>query len=243
MREDRDGYGRILKNRKEPPKRRNVLGEVQSRSDQQTSQEGTPRRRRNILAAMEVTSLVASEYHCASEMPGAHMLADVRHERFTQGIARGMNLADASTHAGFKSPQPDLLLNDHILNRIAYWRRLGAEAAGVTAERIERELASIAFSDLRKAVIWSGRTISLKGSDELDDATASAISEIKETKDGLAFKMHDKLGALGKLMSHIGMGVSRHEISGPNGKPIEHITSDMDAQKAAEAYMALIKGD
>lgn len=220
--------------------RRDVLGGMLSAHDAVTEKRET--RRRSVLGeAMEVVALVASEYPSASEMPGARMLADVRHERFTQAIARGMTITDASRFAGYQTPQPLLLENEHVLNRIAYYRRLGVEAAGVTQERISRELAAIGFANVRDAVAWAGQTIVLQPSDKLDDATAAAIAEVKRTKEGLSIKMHDKIGALKHLGSSFGMFVDRREVSGPGGRPIELITPDVDPQKAAEAYMDLVK--
>lgn len=221
--------------------RRDVLGKILDAHDTMTV-DRAPGRRRNVLGdAMEVVALVAAEYPSASEMPGARMLADVRQERFTQGIARGMTVVEASRFGGYPGSQSILLENDHILNRIAYHRRLGVEAADVTQERIARELSAIAFANMRDAVEWAGSAIQLKPSETLDDATASAVSEVKQTKEGLSIKMHDKQAALKQLGSHLGMFVERREISGPGGKPITAITSDMDPQKAMEAYMDLVK--
>jgi phage terminase small subunit len=47
-------------------------------------------------------------------------------------------------------------------------------------ERVLAQWARIAFFDLRKAVSWSGNAVSLEDSDELDDDTALAISEVRQ---------------------------------------------------------------
>ena len=80
-------------------------------------------------------------------------------------------------------------------------------------------MAKIGFADIRKAVKW-GETVAVLdengavrayhgvafiGSDQIDDDTAGAISEIKQTKEGISIKMHDKRAALVDLGRHLGM--------------------------------------
>ncbi|MBN7822180.1 terminase small subunit [Bowmanella yangjiangensis] len=91
----------------------------------------------------------------------------------------------------------------------------------ITQDMVLRELAKIGFSDIRKAVKW-GETelrvsegeegdlmpyhgLSLVGSDQIDDDTAAAISEVSEGREGLKVKFHDKKGALVEIARHLGM--------------------------------------
>jgi phage terminase small subunit len=93
---------------------------------------------------------------------------------------------------------------------------------GVTAEMVIRELKRIATADIRKVVEWSGKEVReeqkngkivvraandvlLKASDEIDDDTAAAISEITLTKDGLRVKLWPKDAALTTLARHLGL--------------------------------------
>jgi hypothetical protein len=104
-----------------------------------------------------------------------------------------------------------------------------AERGEVSLERILRELAAIAFSDIRKAVTWGPSVqvreeededgervkvitsaISLVPADKLYENTAAAISEVSQSSTGsLSIKMHDKLAALLALGKHLGMFVQR----------------------------------
>lgn len=91
----------------------------------------------------------------------------------------------------------------------------------ITQDMVLRELAKIGFSDIRKAVKW-GETelrvsegeegdlmpyhgLALVGSDQIDDDTAAAISEVSEGREGLKVKFHDKKGALVEIARHLGM--------------------------------------
>ena len=114
----------------------------------------------------------------------------------------------------------------------------------VTKERILAEYAKIGFADIRKTVRWHGELITeednpdggdvlvikniydncveLISSDEIDDETAAAISEVSQTpQGGLKIKFHDKKGALDSMSKTLGMFVEKHEHTGKDGQPIE----------------------
>lgn len=107
---------------------------------------------------------------------------------------------------------------------------------GVTPESVVKELAKLGFSDIRKVLSWRsnieqigenddgepilkvGNEVTLRNSDEIDDETAAAISEISQTKDGaLKVKLVDKRAALVDIGRHLGMfksGTAASEESG-----------------------------
>jgi len=74
--------------------------------------------------------------------------------------------------------------------------------------------------------------IALVPSDEIDDDTAAAISEVRQTKEGLAIKMHDKKGALVDIGRHLGMFKDKLELSGGLTKA-EELSDDELAALAA----------
>lgn len=119
-----------------------------------------------------------------------------------------------------------------------------AKRTDITADRVLQELAKIGFSDIRKAVKWHGslvteednpeggdvaviknivtNNVEVVSSDQIDDDTAAAISEISQNiNGGLKIKLHDKRAALVDIGKHLGMFVERHEHSGPGGAPIQ----------------------
>ncbi len=134
-----------------------------------------------------------------------------------------------------------------------------AARTGITADMVIGELAKIGFSDIRKAVRWYSQTnvavidadadtealahegalrfavanqVELVSSEDIDDSTASAISEIGQSSTGaLKIKFHDKRAALVDIGKHLGMFKDRVEHTGANGGPIQHeqVTSDADA--------------
>ena len=113
------------------------------------------------------------------------------------------------------------MANDVIRTAIDAFLTKVLDKLEVTNERILAEMAAIAFSDMRKIVKWGadmraihnadgqiiGYTsgVGVIGSDEIDDQTAAAISEVAETKDGIRIKLHDKKDALRLLGNDRGL--------------------------------------
>jgi phage terminase small subunit len=126
-----------------------------------------------------------------------------------------------------------LLSNPIIAAAIAEGREIQAQRTGITADKVIAELARIGFSDIRKAVKWHSQTnvaaidsdadmqalveegalrfavanqVELINSDEIDDDTAAAISEISMSATGaIKVKLHDKRAALVDLGRHLGI--------------------------------------
>ncbi len=66
---------------------------------------------------------------------------------------------------------------------------------------------------------------------------AMLYAGVKETRDGIQVLMHDQLAALEKVARHLGMYVDRQEITGKDGKPLEHKTY----QLTPDAALAIVK--
>lgn len=137
-----------------------------------------------------------------------------------------------------------------------------AERTGITSEMVLKELAKIGFSDIRKAIKWRAHLVEeednpeggdiavvktivtnqveLIGSEDLDDETAAAISEISQNQGGgIKLKLHDKRAALVDIGKHLGMFKEKVELTGKDGGPIETNETGYDlARKIAFALSA-----
>lgn len=136
------------------------------------------------------------------------VLKNPRHEAFAQLRAKGKSSDDAYEAAGYKPNRGNaarLNAKESVRARISELQSAGAERTEVTVGQVITELARIGFADIRNAVEWGGVSVQLKDSNELDEATAAAISEVALTQSGLKIKLHDKLSALEKLGKHLGM--------------------------------------
>lgn len=80
-----------------------------------------------------------------------------------------------------------------------------AERADIDAEKVLNHWAHIAFANPRDVLSWSGRTVTLKPSEEIPDHVMVAIAEISETPHGLKVKFHPKGPALEALSRHLGL--------------------------------------
>lgn len=178
------------------------------------------------------------------------ILTNPKHELFAQEVAKGATLERAYEKAGYQPSRKNaqrLRTNEGVSSRIEELLSQAAERAGVTIEAVVTELAKIGFSDIRRAVKWGAgisvpdgdgearisNGVSMKSSEEIDDDTASAISEVTQTKEGIRIKLHDKRAALVDLGRHLGMFKDRVEHSGPDGGPIQVEDTDSIRQRMA----------
>src|SRR5262245_420818 len=150
-------------------------------------------------------------------------LANLRHERFAQALARGKTATEAYVLAGYKANDGNasrMKGNERISARVHEIVGRAAERAEVDVERILRELAAIAFSRIGKPVTW-GPSVQVREeeedgqrvkvivsavlrvpSDKLDENTAAAIASVSAGPAGaVRISMHNKLAALVALVS------------------------------------------
>lgn len=158
-----------------------------------------------------------------------------------------LNATQAAIRAGYSADTAEqggaqLYRNIKIRAAIDAAMKMRAERTEITADRVLKELAKIGFSDLRKAVRWESALVTeednpdggdvsiikrivtnrveLIASEDLDDDTAAAISEISQNASGgVKIKLHDKKGALVDLGRHLGLFTDniamKHEASDP----------------------------
>lgn len=126
--------------------------------------------------------------------------------------------------------------------------KLLAERAGVTGSRVIEELAKLALVDVTEfAQVKDGRLVVTNTADLAPDQRA-AIVGVKETINEkghvtIEYKF-DKLGALDRLARALGLFKQHHEISGPNGGPveIEDAVARLDAMVAGIAKRKQAEG-
>lgn len=92
---------------------------------------------------------------------------------------------------------------------ISRQQRSLAHRTCISQERVLRELARVAFFDVRSVVTWEDGALRLRDSAEIADDDAAAISEIvvQYARKGLnvRVKAHNKLPALFKIGEHLGI--------------------------------------
>ena len=87
------------------------------------------------------------------------------------------------------------------------------------------EIARIAFSKMPDFARVEKGALVIVDTNQLTEDQQAAISEISETTgEGgrtVRVKLHDKLAALDKLAKGLSLYKERHEVSGPNGGPVQ----------------------
>lgn len=166
-----------------------------------------------------------------------------KQKRFVEEYLVDLNATQAAIRAGY-SQRTAGQIGEQNLKKLEVKQAIQAaqekrsERTEITQDMVLQELAKIGFSDIRKIVRWGETMIRMEAdkdgndvvvpyhglalidSNEIDDATAAAISEVAEGRNGLTVKLHDKKGALVDIGRHLGMFKDRVEHSGPDGGPI-----------------------
>jgi phage terminase small subunit len=146
--------------------------------------------------------------------------------RFVQEYIVDLNATAAYLRAGYNATSLDSaqasssrLLSDAMV-QIAIAKRQAQvdRSLGISAERIERQSARIAFSDIRDIVdIAADGTATVKPTSEWTDAAAAAVASVTITEykgqTKVTVKLHDKIAGLEQLYKRQNL-YARHEAAG-----------------------------
>lgn len=149
------------------------------------------------------------------------MALTARQERFVEEYMIDLDAKNAAIRAGYsarsaKTLGPRLKKMKNVAARIEEEQAKRARRTGITAERVLRELAQLAFFDASKCLgMLNG---DMEKMEELERETAS-IAAIKIGKGGIEIRFHDKTRALELLGRH--MGIFREENAGREAIQVE----------------------
>lgn len=109
--------------------------------------------------------------------------------------------------------------SDSVMTRQQAMERLSLIAGVNITDILEFDQHDVETADGPvRETIWR-----MKDSDEVREAAAVAIKSVTMTKYGPKIEMHDKLSAIQQLAKMQGWeSATKHELSGPDGKPIQH---------------------
>lgn len=141
-----------------------------------------------------------------------------RQVRFVEEYVIDKNATQAALRAGYSKKTAGVIGNENLKKpeiAAAIKVLLGkmAEESGISAERVLKEYAKIAFAEMSDFANWNGKTIKLKDSKELTSEQRAAVAEVTQTQSGLKVKLHDKKGALDSLARHLGLFVDKIQIN------------------------------
>jgi phage terminase small subunit len=134
--------------------------------------------------------------------------------RFVEEYLKDLNATQAAIRAGYSKRGASvtgskLLVNPKVADAVQAAKVRRSRRVEVTADSVIRELARIAFSDMREFAEWGPTGVKLRDSAALDEHDARSVAEVSEApgKFGstLKFKLHSKTAALDLLAKHTGV--------------------------------------
>lgn len=151
-----------------------------------------------------------------------------------------LNATQAAIRAGYsektaKSIGQENLTKPDIQEYIQQLMNERSKRTEITADRVLQEYAKLGFSnitdflkveeaemvvdyvgegDSKRPIIQKFQQVRIFETDNIQRDKLDAIAEIKQTKEGIALKLHDKKGALDSIARHLGMFKDKVEHSG-----------------------------
>jgi len=168
-----------------------------------------------------------------------------RRKRFVDEYLIDLNATHAAIRAGYSAASAgqrgSMLLKDpEVSEEIKIAQKNMQRRTQLFADRVVEEYARVAFSQItdfvtvktekkivgydnenNHAITETKQNIIFKDDlDKFPESKISSIAEIRETPNGVAIKLHDKMKALQDLSRHLGLFHDNMHLSGADGGPI-----------------------
>jgi phage terminase small subunit len=181
-----------------------------------------------------------------------------KQELFAKEYIVDLNATQAAIRAGY-SPKTAYSIGEENLRKPeieSYIQHLmddRSKRTEITADMVLKEYAKLGFSDITNYLKVTTRermvkydtpdgivfekemmqSVDLYDTEEVDPIKMHAVAEIKQTKDGIALKLHDKKGALDSIARHLGMFNDNLKLTGGLDNSNQNLTNmDTDERRA-----------
>lgn len=134
---------------------------------------------------------------------------------FVEEYLVDLNAKQAAIRSGYSAKTAEvigyqLLQKTSVRDALQAAQRERSARTGITADRVLKEIARVAFADPRAVMTWGANGVTLRESSELSDDAAAALAEVSETwtdsgGGSRKVRMHNKVEALEKLARHVGL--------------------------------------
>lgn len=163
---------------------------------------------------------------------GEIMALTAKQELFAKEYIVDLNATQAAIRAGYSertaySIGQENLKKPEIQECIQKLMDERSKRTEITADMVLKEYAKLGFSNISDYLKVEKRmfrdeggqpreykTVDIFETDQIDRDKLDAVAEIKQTKEGIALKLHDKKGALDSIARHLGMFTDKIEHSG-----------------------------
>lgn len=176
------------------------------------------------------------------------MALTAKQAAFVREYLVDLNATQAAIRAGYSKKTAnviasELLAKPIIQSAIQEEMKKRAERTEITADKVLKEFAKLAFFDPRKLFDDKGNP---KDITELDDDTAAALAGLDVVQDfdpdtGVTsytkkYKLASKQAALDSLGRHLGMFLDRTEVNASVAVTMESYLEDLDNQGEGQAF-------
>ncbi len=145
-----------------------------------------------------------------------------KQELFAKEYIVDLNATQAAIRAGYsentaRQMGAENLSKPVIQERIQQLMDERSKRTEITADMVLREYAKLGFSNIAdylkveekefetESGMRSVKVVDIFETDLIDRSKLDAVAEIKQTKEGISLKLHDKKGALDSIARHLGM--------------------------------------
>lgn len=173
--------------------------------------------------------------------------------RFVEEYLIDLNATQAAIRAGYSKDAArniayETLSRERVKTAVEAAMAERSKRTGVTADRVIRELARIAFANMRDFADWGPGGVFLKESATLAHDEGACVQELSESRSekgsNVRFKLYDKRPALEMLARHLGLFEKDNDQKAINvieqAKEIQKLSTDQLIQ-VIEGELATIK--
>lgn len=164
--------------------------------------------------------------------------------RFVSEYLIDLNATAAAKRAGYSKKTAEkighqLLEKIRVAAAIASAIKKREKKTEITAERVIKELADIAFLRSDEVFTINGDHVTVKDTAEMSDAAKRALASASQTVTtsggSITVKLCDKIKALELLGRHLALFTDKLQASGPDGGPLLVLGAEMTAEAARRA--------
>lgn len=161
--------------------------------------------------------------------------------RFVSEYLIDLNATAAAKRAGYKNPEigRQIITKNNVAAAIASAIKKREKKTEITAERVIKELANIAFLRSDEVFTIDGDHVTVKDTAEMSDAAKRALASASQTVatsgGSITVKLCDKIKALELLGRHLALFTDKVQASGPDGGPLLVLGAEMTAEAARRA--------
>lgn len=171
------------------------------------------------------------------------MALTAKQQLFVEEYLIDLNATQAAIRSGYSERTARKIGNENLTKpdiaiKIQEAMNNRSKRTEITADMVLKEYAKLGFSNITdylsvevklvtvdrdsegKPITELQQVVSIFETDMVPEDKMRAVAEIKQTKEGIALKLHDKKGALDSMARHLGMFLDKVEHSGNVGVKI-----------------------